>query len=94
MQNYCAEIKIWAERRAGELLREMEKHPGGRPTENPFQHARGFQSRLEDLGVSHAQSHRYQTIASLPDEDFEAHIAETEESWFIKRFVLCADAPG
>jgi hypothetical protein len=28
MQNWCAEIKIHAKRRAGQLLREIEKHPG------------------------------------------------------------------
>jgi hypothetical protein len=28
LQNYCAEIKIRAERRAGELLAAMEEHPG------------------------------------------------------------------
>ena len=28
MQNECAEIKLRAERRAGELLVEMEKNPG------------------------------------------------------------------
>ena len=32
MQNNCAEIKIRAERRAGELLRETDKNRGGRPT--------------------------------------------------------------
>ena len=32
MQNNCAEIKIRAERRAGELLQEIDKNRGGRPT--------------------------------------------------------------
>lgn len=65
MQNLCAEIKLRAERRAGELLREMDLRTGfhdGTVT-------------LEALGVEKHQSHRYQTIASLPAEDFEAHIA-------------------
>ena len=29
MQNYCAEIKIRAERRAGEMLKERERHSPG-----------------------------------------------------------------
>ena len=33
-QNNCAEIKIRAERRAGELVKEQEKNKGGRPSEN------------------------------------------------------------
>src|SRR5919205_1690622 len=36
-QNDAAEIRLRAERRAGELLAEMAKHPGGRPeAENPL----------------------------------------------------------
>jgi hypothetical protein len=35
MQNWCAEIKIRAERRGGELLQDMDKHAGERPMENP-----------------------------------------------------------
>jgi hypothetical protein len=31
---FCAEIKIKAERKAGELLVEQEKNKGGRPSEN------------------------------------------------------------
>jgi hypothetical protein len=34
MQNAVAEIKLRAERRAGELLAAMEKHSGGKPTSN------------------------------------------------------------
>lgn len=35
MQNDIAEIKIRAERRAGELLKERDMSSGGRPTDNP-----------------------------------------------------------
>jgi hypothetical protein len=75
MQNWCAEIKIRAERRAGELLQELDKHKGGRPPENPSHDQRGFPSTLDDLGISYDQSSRYQTIASLPVVEFETHVA-------------------
>lgn len=75
-QNHAAEIKLRAERRAGELLAEMPKNRGTRlggrtlipPDDTP---------RLADVGVSAAQSHRFQAIASLPLQMFEEHIADT-----------------
>lgn len=48
MQNLCAEIKIRAERRAGEILSEMDKHKGGRP-KNHSHDDNGF-PRLATLG--------------------------------------------
>jgi len=60
-----AEIKLRAERRAGEMLREQVS-PG-----NPqFLHDERIVP-LKDLGISESQSHRWQTEASLPEEDFE-----------------------
>jgi hypothetical protein len=54
IQNQVAEVKIRAERRAGELLREMEKHPAGRSPQNPSHAERDFPPRLEDLGISYS----------------------------------------
>src|SRR5882724_3097855 len=68
MQNWCAEIKLRAERRAGELLAEQVS-PG-----NPlFSHPERIS--LDDLGIDHNQSHRWQAIARLPAPKFEEHIA-------------------
>lgn len=55
MQNNIAEIKLRAERRAGELLEEMPgkgTHGGDRKSSNTMQ--------LEDIGISKMQSHRWQ----------------------------------
>ena len=62
MQNQCAEIKIRAERRGGELI--------------PEQITVGTKSHevtLSDLDISKMQSHRWQTIAKMPEEEFEKH---------------------
>lgn len=78
MQNECAEIKLRAERRAGVMLTEMERHKqeDGRPekalqdvTHNPT---------LDDLGISRIQSHRWQLEASVPEPEFEQHVAKTK----------------
>lgn len=79
-QNIAAEVKLRAERRAGELLREMPKHEGGRPQKTPDIVSGVFMPTMEDAGVSYKQSSRFQAIASVPDEVFEEHIAEAKTS--------------
>jgi hypothetical protein len=79
IQNSGAEVKIRAERRMGELLREMKEggklqHGGDRKTDSRFHRA-----TLNDIGVSRTQSFRWQRAASLPDPIFEAYIRETKE---------------
>ena len=55
-QQDCAEIKLRAERRAGELLAVMEKSWGN-------QHARSHDAtKLTDLDITKSQSSRWQTI--------------------------------
>lgn len=77
MQNQCAEMKIRAERRGGELLGEQEKHKGAA---TPSHDKRAlFLPKLKDLGIDHNQSHRWQQIASVPEEKFEEHIVVTKE---------------
>ncbi len=71
MQNDVAEIKLRAERRAGELLEESLQH-GGDPTLRDV--------RLRDIGISEVQSHRWQAEASVPEEDFERHVTEVKSS--------------
>jgi N6-adenosine-specific RNA methylase IME4 len=79
IQNAGAEIKIRAERRMGELLREMKEggelqHGGDRKSESRFHRA-----TLNDIGISRTQSFRWQRAASLPNPIFEAYIRETKE---------------
>jgi hypothetical protein len=60
-QKAC-EIRLRAERRAGQMLGEMEKAKGGgdpRP-EHRSHAARGGAKPLSDLGISHTQSSRWQ----------------------------------
>jgi len=77
MQNHCAEIKIRAERRAGEMLVLQPKQHGARPADKSLvtglHHAT---PSLKELGIEKTQSHRWQKIASIPEEIFEKHIKE------------------
>src|SRR5208283_1836465 len=76
MQNLCAEIKIRAERRAGEILSDMDKHKGGRP-KNHCQDDNGF-PRLRDLGIDGNKSSRWQRISEIPEDSFEDYIQTTK----------------
>jgi SAM-dependent methyltransferase len=75
MQNRCAEIKIRAERRAGDILSDMEKHPPG-PSSGDRSHDGTDLPRLSDLGISKNQSSRWQSIAAIPEKDFEGRVED------------------
>jgi DNA modification methylase len=73
--NDAAEIKARADRRLGELVQELPKNPGTLlrgSTPEPRDPA----PTLEELGIGKKLSHRCQQVASIPDADFERHVAE------------------
>ena len=82
MQNQCCELKVRAERRAGELLKEMELDKGGgdRKSDNYKNHhshdATSDSLKLSDIGISKDQSSRWQSMSSIPEPIFENHIRE------------------
>ena len=71
MQNQCAEIKLRAERRAGEMLNKESQWGGDRKSES-----RSHDVTLNNLGITKIQSHRWQLEASVPEERFEQHVAQ------------------
>lgn len=83
MQNACAEIKLRAERKAGEILKEVPKNKGMNGTAltgNTVLPVRDDTPTLSDLGISKMQSSRFQAVASIPEETFEQTIAKTKAS--------------
>jgi hypothetical protein len=72
----AAEIRLRAERKAGEILIGMARRGerAGRGDAQKLQHAT-FQ--LSDLGVEKTQSHRWQAIAEVPNKLFEEYISAT-----------------
>lgn len=82
-QNEAAEVKIRAERKAGEMLAQMPKAKGtdygGRTSlDGNRELPSNPPPTLEELGIEKMQSHRWQMVASLPAEVFEEHIVETK----------------
>jgi N6-adenosine-specific RNA methylase IME4 len=70
----ATEIRMRAERRAGELLIEMAEHKE-RKTRSGDKRAKSQPATsLSDLGVSKTQSSRWQGLAALPAETFEDQV--------------------
>lgn len=72
LQNGAAEIRLFAERRAGELLAEMAIHPGSRGQGQPRRDgtkigrstgATSDPAKLKEIGVIKDQSSKWQQIA-------------------------------
>ena len=73
-QNQAAEIKVRAERKAGELIAKMEKaKKGNRHIKNEERSSAepSKTKQLESIGVSKTQAHRLEQMAAVPDETFE-----------------------
>ena len=73
------EIKLRAERRAGELLKETPKAKGGGDVRNHMSNATTGEITLSDMGISRDQSSKWQTIANIPKEKFENFLSVQKE---------------
>ncbi len=71
--NLACELKIRAERKAGAILRGMELQG---PGEYKRLHDGTVCPSLADIGISKAQSHRWQVEADVPDAEFEVYVHE------------------
>lgn len=72
----CEQIRIRAERRAGEILREQAKN-GERVTHKDAASTRvrrGDQPTLANYGITYDQSADWQRLAAIPKEEFELEL--------------------
>jgi hypothetical protein len=77
------EIRMRAEIRAGEMLREMKERgerDSGKGNRNPTLKSQTVTPKLSDLGVSKMQSSRWQKLAALPRPDQEHRIKNAKEA--------------
>lgn len=74
-ENHAVRIRLEAERRAGEILAEMDRQKRGRPEKTSAEPT--FSSpKLADLGVTRQQASDWTKMAKVPAEVFEAHLTE------------------
>ena len=74
MQNRAMEMRLAVERRAGEVLRDMQLRGGDRKS------GRQDDTRLEGLGITKEESFRWQREASLPETDFREYLRVAKEN--------------
>jgi N6-adenosine-specific RNA methylase IME4 len=75
----ATDIRLRAEKRAGELLVEMEKNQGAvrGKTGRKGKPVLDTKPKLADLGVTKTQSSRWQKLAALGPDQFETLVADT-----------------
>lgn len=73
MYRWATEIKLRAERKAGELLAAQVQHHGGRPAKRSSE--KTVSKSLEELGVTKQQSSDWQKIAKIDEKEFEIAMA-------------------
>lgn len=80
MVNNAIEIRFRAERRGGEMLREMkaagERQPGGRPAKRS---ADDTVKALRDLRITKEQSSRWQRLSELAEEEYQQRVKEAQQ---------------
>jgi hypothetical protein len=76
----ACEIRLRAERRAGELLKDMadtgQRATAGEPVKQQMSRGTTSAPTLTDLGISRDQSSRWQKLANVPAREFEAALAD------------------
>lgn len=89
-ERQAIEIRIRAERRAGELLKPLDRGDrGGNTGKNQFAEyerqtvhaepiASPFQQAKQSAGISDTQAKRWQTLADIPVKDFEQALREPD----------------
>jgi hypothetical protein len=74
----ATEIKVRAERRAGQMLAAAKESGDRRGKGNP-QLSNAGTFGLSDIGITKNESSRWQKLASVPDEQFEQAVAAAKE---------------
>lgn len=77
---WATEIKVRAERRAGQMLAEMPKQDGGHAKKITRSHdSTEFPKTLAEIGISKNESSRWQKLAAVPDDQFEQAVAAAKD---------------
>lgn len=81
---WATEIKVRAERKAGQMLAEMPKATGSKGTGSNQHEVRSHdatapKTTLADIGVTKSDSSRWQKLAAVSDDQFEHAVAAAKE---------------
>src|SRR6266478_5956786 len=91
------EIRLRAERKAGALSAKLERSPGGRPgkTRATMDRVSTKAEQLHAAGVTPRQAKNWESSAAVPEEEFEAALADptTERTALMPDDAECACPP-
>jgi hypothetical protein len=78
--NYAGEIKLLADHKAGELLKQLQRKPGERTDRPRLSVGRGSQyaQTLEETETARATAKRWQRLAEIPEAMIAKYVAETK----------------
>jgi hypothetical protein len=89
----ACEIRLRAERKAGQLLAKMPKHNGGRPSKTAAPEAAVLET-LKDLGISDKQSSQWQKLGKVPQRQFDLAIGDSVKPPTTKGILRAAEPPS
>jgi hypothetical protein len=81
-QNYAAEIALLAARKAGEILKQLDRKPGQR-TDKPAASVTGgseYAQTLKETSTPERTAEYWQEIAAIPTETVQNYIQQTKEA--------------
>lgn len=79
MLSDATELRLYAERKGGELLAEMKESGERRGQGGDSEGSTAQLSKLADLGVTKTQSSRWQKLAALPDDKFKVRVDHAKD---------------
>ena len=74
LETTCAEIKLRAQRRIGEISKELEKAPSGRAAVSLPASGKSKKDTLKSAGISTSAAQRYEEISDVEEKDFETYV--------------------
>lgn len=82
-ERYAREVKIRAQRRLGEVTREIQKAKAGRPPKQNKSKVGPISPKaeqLEDAGIPKQEAARCETLAAIPPDRFEEEVSKPNAS--------------
>lgn len=76
----ATEIRVRAQRRAGEMLAVTDKSEGGRPAKTSTRQEPVSAPTLADMGITKKQSATWQALASMTPEHFDATVEAAKDA--------------
>lgn len=79
IQNDAAEYKLDAERKAGQMLAQLERNPGIRTDLEPrgsLTRGSEYRETLRAADIDESAAKRWQRIAAIPEDEYEAYKAD------------------